>query len=94
MCERVHTRAALMDQVMGGLGINPASAARLDQGSAFYIARSRCVCCVWALRCADWLKQRPDGEISPFYGCPNRPFFERCQTDRAELCSKPNKRSS
>ena len=45
MLNHVLSQAELMDQMMSRLGVNPAVAARIDRGAAFYEARTRCIDC-------------------------------------------------
>ena len=42
MLARVLRQADLLDQVMQRLGVDPVAAARVDNGIAFYEARTKC----------------------------------------------------
>jgi hypothetical protein len=79
MLNRVLQQAELMDRMMGRLGVNPAVGARLENGMAWYEARSRCIACDSDRQCREWLK-RPPGEpaMAPPGFCHNATFFHRC----------------
>jgi hypothetical protein len=77
MLERIFRQAELMDRVMERIGVAPSTAARLDQGMAWYQARSRCIACCTDCECRAWL-ERPDPLPGPPPSCPNGDFFRRC----------------
>jgi hypothetical protein len=77
MLDRVLEQADLMDQVMEAAGINPARAARMDRGRAWYEARSRCIACHDDRRCRAWLASGDGAQVRDAPAlCPNRAFFE------------------
>jgi hypothetical protein len=80
MLNRVLQQAELMDRVMARLGVDRASAARLEKGMAWYEARTRCIDCHSDRQCQEWLKRvpaaPPDG---PPDFCNNAAFFRRCE---------------
>ena len=45
MLKRVLKQAELMDRMRERLGVGAATAARLDKGTAWYEARTRCIAC-------------------------------------------------
>jgi hypothetical protein len=91
MLKRVLEQAELMDRMMDALGINPATAARIDRGSAWYEARSRCIACTRDTGCRRWLSGL-QGEISssPPAFCANADFFRlaRQSTDKRPAQAK------
>jgi hypothetical protein len=73
---RVLHQAAQMDRMMDALGVSPARAARIDRGSLFYEARTRCIQCNEDQRCRAWLAKLADGKASaPPVFCANADFF-------------------
>ena len=73
---RVLQQAELMDRMMAALGANPARAARIDDGTAFYGARTRCIACTVDHSCRTWLSKREGTESSePPAFCANAAFF-------------------
>ena len=73
----VLSQAKLMDEMMSRLGVNPAVAARVDQGAAFYEARTRCIACPSVESCRCWLATLEASPRPPNF-CPNEAFFEDC----------------
>lgn len=74
MYNRVLHQAQRMDDMMRRLGVDPALAARLDEGQAFARARVVCLVCPFAEACGRWLHQ--DAAVSePPAFCPNAGFF-------------------
>jgi hypothetical protein len=53
---RIFGQAELMDRMMGRVGVNPAIAARIDQGMAWYEARMNCISCCHEHECRNWLE--------------------------------------
>ena len=68
MLNRVLQHAELMDQMMERLGVDPAAAARLENGMAWYEARSQCIACPSERQCREWLKR---AAIAPLLGPPD-----------------------
>jgi hypothetical protein len=68
MLNRVLRHAELIDQMMERLGVDPAAAARLENGMAWYEARSQCIACPSERQCQEWLKR---AAIAPFLGPPD-----------------------
>jgi hypothetical protein len=54
---KVLNQAAQLDCMLDALGVNPAAAARIDHGAAFYEARTRCIACVVDQGCRTWLSK-------------------------------------
>lgn len=76
MMQRVLRTAKLMDRMMQCVGVEPARAARLDKGMAWFEARSRCIACVHEQRCRDWIAGRTGTTASaPPAFCQNAEFF-------------------
>lgn len=76
MMQRVLRAAELMDRMMQCVGVEPARAARLDKGMAWFEARSRCIACVHEQRCRDWIAGRDGTTVSaPPAFCQNAQFF-------------------
>ena len=79
MLNRVLQQAELMDRMMEHLGVNAATAARLDKGTAFYEARTRCIACHCERQCQNWLRRPPvEPSMEPPEFCHNSAFFRRC----------------
>ena len=80
MLHRVLQQAELMDRMMQRLGVDLATAARLENGMAWYEARCQCIACHSERQCQEWLKRAPavpsDG---PPEFCGNSVFFRRCE---------------
>ena len=77
MLNHVLSQAELMDQMMSRLGVNPAVAVRIDRGTAFYEARTRCIDCPSGGSCRCWLASSEASPMPPNF-CPNEAFFEDC----------------
>jgi uncharacterized protein DUF6455 len=77
MLNHVLSQAELMDQMMSRLGVNPAVAARIDRGAAFYAARTKCIDCPSGGSCRCWLASS-DASPGPPDFCPIAAFFEEC----------------
>ena len=92
MLKRVLQQAALMDRMMEAVGVNPARAARIDRGTAWYEARSRCIACTSEPNCRSWLRQRGRAKPSaPPAFCANADYFRaaRQSTDDQPVEAKP-----
>jgi hypothetical protein len=77
---RVLRQAELMDRMLQRLGVDPAVAARLENGMAWYEARSQCIDCHSEPQCKEWLKRAPvEPSIEPPAFCHNFAFFRRCK---------------
>jgi hypothetical protein len=85
MLNRILRQAELMDRMIECVGVDPATAARLDKGMALYEARSRCIACCSEQKCREWLERTPTGAASePPEMCHNAEFFRSCkQASRA-----------
>ena len=81
MLDRIFRQAELMDQVMERVGVDPAAAARVDRGMAWYEARTRCIACCNERQCRAWLACSNPPTALP-QSCPNAEFFRRCRTRR------------
>jgi len=77
MLNHVLSQAKLMDEMMSRLGVDPAVAVRVDQGAAFYEARTRCIDCSSVESCRCWLASLEAPPQPPNF-CPNEAFFEDC----------------
>ena len=77
MLNHVLRQAELMDQMMARMGVNPAVAARIDRGAAFYEARTKCIECPSVGSCRCWLASSEASAMPPKF-CPNVAFFEEC----------------
>ena len=79
MLSRVLQQAELMDRMMARLGVDPVAGARLENGMAWYEARTRCIACHSEPQCQDWLKRAPAEHLAgaPDF-CHNAAFFRRC----------------
>lgn len=78
MFNRVLHQAQRMDDMMRHLGVDPALAARQDDGKAFARARTVCLVCPFAEACGEWLARGTGATEPPTY-CPNTPFFVACR---------------
>jgi len=73
---RVLGQAAQMDRMMDAPGVSPARAARIDRGTAFYEARTRCIACTADRSCRAWLSRLAGGKApAPPAFCANADFF-------------------
>jgi hypothetical protein len=88
---RVLNQAAQMDCMMAALGVNPARAARIDRGMAFYEARTRCIACSEDNRCRGWLARLGEEKApAPPGFCANAEFF-RIARDPADAQQEEEK---
>ena len=81
MFDRVFRQAELMDRMMERVGVNAATAARVDKGMAWYEARTKCIACCSERQCRDWLA-RSEAQVfseAPEF-CHNAEFFRQCTT--------------
>ena len=75
MMKRVFEQAELMDRMMECAGVEPVRAARIDKGTAWYEARSRCIACIHDRNCRAWIaSQARKPAAVPDY-CANAQFF-------------------
>jgi len=81
MLERIFRQAELMDRVMERIGIDPAAAVRVDRGTAWYEARTRCIACCDERECRAWLASSNAPTALP-PSCSNAEFFRRCRARR------------
>jgi hypothetical protein len=72
-----------MEEMMQCVGVDPARAARIEKGTAWYEARSRCIACVHDRRCRVWVAARQGtSPTAPPEFCQNAEFFRLAkQTD-------------
>jgi len=77
MLERVLRHVELMDRMMERIGVDPALAARIDGGSAWYDARTRCIGCCREAACHAWLAEAGPSAEPPGF-CANAPFLRAC----------------
>ncbi len=86
MMERVLRRAELMDRMMQCIGVEPARAARIDKGMAWYEARSRCIACLLDRQCRSWIESQGVKAPAPPGFCANAEFFRQAkQPTKAQL---------
>ena len=80
MFDRVFHQAELMDRMMGRVGVNPATAARVDKSMAWYDARTKCIACCSERQCRNWLASSMAAAFSesPEF-CHNAEFFRGCR---------------
>lgn len=78
MFRRVLRQAQRMDDMMQRLDVDPALAARRDQGMAFARARTVCLFCPAAAQCERWLAEATGTPEPPGF-CPNAAFFAACR---------------
>jgi hypothetical protein len=74
MFNRVLHQAQQLDEMMRCLVVDPALAARQDEGEAFARARIVCLVCPFAEACRRWLAQAEQATEPPGF-CPNAEFF-------------------
>ncbi len=77
MLNRVFRQAELMDRMMGRVGVNPAVAARVAQGAAWYEARTKCISCCHEHECRNWLECSEGHPMPPDF-CTDAEFFRSC----------------
>ena len=77
MFHRVWRRAALFEQMVKLLRIDPGEAARLDHGEAIRVAHRKCLECKHAQDCRNWIEASEGLPLPPSY-CRNIEFFSRC----------------
>ena len=83
MHSRVFRQAELMDRMMARVGVNPAVAARVDQGAAWFEARTNCISSCHEHVCRNWLERSERLSMPPDF-CPNAEFFRSC-LDRSSI---------
>lgn len=92
MLNHVLQQAATMDRMMAAVGVAPAVAARVEHGTGFYEARTRCIECRALSACKAWLAtSQPDPAPPPF--CPNRAFFAACLEQGSEHAQAVRRRA-
>jgi hypothetical protein len=74
MLDQVLDHAELMDRMMERVGVDQVAVARLDQGMAFYEARTRCLSCPHEAACRGWLANAEVPAAAPEF-CANAEFF-------------------
>jgi Family of unknown function (DUF6455) len=82
---RVLAQAKVMDAMMEKVGVNPLIAIRRDAGASWSEARMRCIDCVSAGECREWLDAAvcDQPHDAPQF-CPNRGFYESCLRHRSQ----------
>jgi Family of unknown function (DUF6455) len=84
MLNHVLSQAKLMEHMMSRLGVDPAIAARIDRGTAFYEARTRCSDCPSVGSCRGWLASSEALPMPPDF-CPNAAFTRAWLIDLDDL---------
>lgn len=79
---RIFRQAELMDRMIERIGVEPIVAVRIDQRTAWYEARTKCVDCASEQTCRRWLDCASVGSPPPHF-CPNADFFRRCLENAA-----------
>ncbi len=74
---RIFHQVELIDRMMEAIGIKTAGAARVDNGAAWYEARTNCISCHHERECCNWLECSEGLPVPPLF-CPNAEFFRRC----------------
>ncbi len=83
---RIFHQAELMDRMMEAVGVKTAVAARVDNGAAWYEARTNCISCHHERDCCNWLECSGGLPVPPVF-CPNAEFFGRCV--EPDTCDHP-----
>lgn len=79
--QRVLDQAAQMDRMIARIEVGPAVAVRVDNGMAWYEARTRCLECRSSEDCRAWLDRTAAREASGGAAfCPNSAFFGACKS--------------
>ena len=77
MLNRIFRQAEMMDRMMGRVGVNLVVAVRVDQGAAWYEARTNCISCCHEHECRNWLECSEGLPMPPDF-CRNAEFFRSC----------------
>lgn len=77
---RVWRRAELFERAAARLGIDMATAVRVDGGAAIHAARDRCFACGRTQDCRVWLDAAKTSGPPDF--CTNAEYFDRCLAAR------------
>jgi hypothetical protein len=85
---RIFRQAALMDKMMERVGVEPINAVRIDQGMAFYEARTKCIDCFNDGVCRRWLDCANVNGTPPSF-CPNAEFFRQSLNNSAPTREAP-----
>ena len=88
MFNRIFRQAELIDRMMGCVGVNSAVAARVDQGAAWYEARTNCISCCHEHVCRNWLECSEGLPMPPDF-CPNAEFFRSCAEQSSAGVASP-----
>ena len=88
MHSRVFRQAELMDRMMVRVGVNPAVAARVDQGAAWFEARTNCISCCHEHECRNWLECSEGLPMPPDF-CPSAEFFRSCAEQSSDGVPSP-----
>jgi hypothetical protein len=86
MLNRVLSQAELMDRVLARFGADLATAVRVDNGMAWYEARTRCIACAHSAWCRAWVGRQGANTSSaaPAF-CANAAFFARCRQTKQKM---------
>ena len=79
---RIFRQAELMDRMMEHVGANQSVAVRLENGMAWYEARTRCIDGAHERQCRNWLELGSNASRAKPDFCPNARFFQSCQGTR------------
>lgn len=90
---RVFRQAEVMDRMMERVGVRPAVAVRIDQGMAWYDARTKCIDCLAEQQCRWWLESA-DASAAPPDFCPNAQFFRECARNDATPMRQADERQA
>ena len=88
---RVFRQAEQMDRMMERVGARPEVAVRIDQGMAWYDARTKCIDCLAEQECRRWLQSTCATATSPDF-CPNACFFRQCARKGATTIRQADER--
>lgn len=78
MFQRVEHRARRMNDMIERLDLDTIRLVRLRGGDAYSEARAKCLLCLSAEECRNWLKSEPQSAETPSF-CPNLAVFESCR---------------
>lgn len=78
MLRKVCERIELFDRMLQRIGVPLVVVARLDQAQALHTTRAKCIECVHATKCREWLSRPlPEQSPPPPAFCPSGAFFRR-----------------
>ena len=76
--QQVIRQAELMDRMVEQVGVPVRVIATIDDGQAWYAARTACLECPSSTRCRGWLDAAPAPPTQAPSFCPNALLFQRC----------------